>query len=377
MPITSQKLYFRGWPVATVFGLAVFAGSALAVQTLHTRAVKAERGSIGEPAIALTGQLTVDDGYVIRESFAGRVEPARQTLAAAERAGLIEEILVEEGSQVAQGQMLARLDAKPLQIERTRLAAERAGLDAEIELARRTAARRAKLAGEGWASGQINDEAQFSLAALKARRDALDAAIALVELDIEKSVVTAPYAGRIAARLADEGAVVNAGTAIVQLQETSRPQARIGVPPDRAAALRVSQVLELEYLGQQLQGRVVAVSRDMDHATRTVAVLVDLPTDTQLAMGQVVRLQMEQRVPGRGAWVRLTALSDAGNGLWSVLTVVEKEGAQIISREAAEVLHVENGRAFVRGTFAGGALYVRSGAHKFSNGQAVTTAAGS
>ena len=371
MPKTTSKTTLRGWIAAALFGTTVLAGSALAVQALHARAAT-EDTVAARPALTVqVAVLSLVDRYSVQERFVGRVEPARQTLPAAERAGLVTELLVDEGEMVRAGQVLARLDVRPLEIERARLIAERASVEANIELANRTADRRARLADEGWTSTQTYDEARFAATALGAQRDALTAAIARVDLDLEKSVIQAPFDGQIARRMIDEGAVVAAGTALMRLQETGRPQARVGVPADRADALQIGQALQLDYQGRSIAGRIAAITRDLQAGTRTVPVLIDLIADRPLAMGQIVRLSLTRDVAAAGAWVPLTALQEAERGLWSLMTVTGTEGAETVRREAVEILHLDGARAFVRGTFADGALIVPSGAHRLSTGQRV------
>ena len=49
------------------------------------------------------------------------------------------------------------------------------------------------------------------------------------EVDLENSTLTAPFAGTVGARLADEGDVPAAGAAVLELLETAAPRLRAGV----------------------------------------------------------------------------------------------------------------------------------------------------
>ncbi len=73
----------------------------------------------------------------------------------------------------------------------------------------------------------------------------------------------------------------------------------------------------------------------------------------------------------RGAWLPLSALTEGAKGLWTVLTVVEREDGPLIAREAVEVLHVEHGRAFVRGNLAKESRVVVNGTNRIIPGQRV------
>lgn len=367
----APKITWKSWILAGVFLSVVSGAAAVAVVTLHARASTSAIGPARPALTVSTKPIRMTDHYFEEESFVGRVEPARQVDLAAERPGLLVAVLVDEGDLVREGQALARLDVRPLKITRNRLLAERTSIDADIELAKRTTDRRARLVGEGWSSGQTYDEARFSVTSLTARRKAVDAQIAQVELDLQKSVIAAPFAGRIAARLADEGTVIGAGTPLLHLQEVGKPQARIGVPSDRAVTLAKRDRVSLDYQGHEVIGQIASVTPDLEVTTRTVPVLIDIETDGALAMGQVIRLKLMRRIEARGTWVDIAALQEAERGLWSLMTVDGDKGETIATREAVEILHIQDDRAYVRGTFSISTHVIDRGGHRLSVGQVV------
>ncbi|MEE9603046.1 MAG: hypothetical protein V3V75_07065, partial [Thermoguttaceae bacterium] len=67
-------------------------------------------------------------------------------------------------------------------------------------------------------------------------------------------------------------------------------------------------------------------------------------------------------------------LSEGSKGLWTVLTVVEREGGPSVVREAVEVLHAEQGRAFVRGNLGKETRVVVNGTNRIIPGQRVALA---
>ena len=58
--------------------------------------------------------LTLQDSYVQQRLAYGRVEATSQANAGFERAGYIEQMLVDEGQQVSKGQQIATLDTQRL-----------------------------------------------------------------------------------------------------------------------------------------------------------------------------------------------------------------------------------------------------------------------
>ncbi|MEM8791955.1 MAG: efflux RND transporter periplasmic adaptor subunit [Pseudomonadota bacterium] len=362
------------WFLAGLVGIATIAGGAAAVMTLQVRADSTEEQQVSPAITVSVERLVMQQSYEVSESYVGQVEPARLTTPSFERSGKVMALLFDEGDTIAEGQVIAVMDTRSLLIEKQRLEADRASIVADMELAQRTVDRREQLVDDGWASRQAYDEAQFALTALSARRDAVSAAMAAIDLDLEKSELTAPFSGTVSARMIDEGTVVASGTPVLSLQETTRPQARIGVPADRAGVLRAGQSLEMLYQGRELTGEIVAVTRDLQEGTRSIPLLIDIQSAEPLTMGEVIRLNLTREIASQGAWVPLSALREAERGLWSINTAVQEEGGWVTRREAVEVLHVSSERAFVRGTFRDGAMLVAKGGHRLSAGQRVEPA---
>ncbi|MEO1457679.1 MAG: efflux RND transporter periplasmic adaptor subunit [Pseudomonadota bacterium] len=363
-----------GWLAATLFGGLVAASAVGAVLFLEARSA-AEVGPAPRPPLtARLEPLRIEPVYTVRQSFIGRVEPARETGAAFEREGLVEAVLVDEGTTVRRGQVLARLDTEPLEIEDARLGAEGEALRAELQLAEATTKRREALKGRGFETGQSFDEARFSAGALAARIEAVEAQRRRIRLDIAKSALLAPFDGIVARRRVDEGAVVQAGTPLLVLQESTRPQARVGVPVEIARGLVPGAALELRLRGGAVEGRLVAVLPEVDPATRTVAAILDLPADALPVAGEIVRLGVERAVPSRGAWVPVGALREASRGLWSLQVAEGPEDARRLGHALVEVLHVAGDRAFVRGSLRDGMPVVTEGAHRGAAGQRVVAA---
>lgn len=362
---------------------AIGAGVFLGTEALRHRAEARLSEAQAEPAPLPVEvvRLRPESGYTVEDRFTGRLEPARRAALGFERGGLVLAILVDEGDRVAAGQTIARLDTATLEAERARLVAQREQIAAALDLARRTLARQEALEGQGHASAQRLDEARLAVAVEEARAAEIAAGIARLDVDIEKSVLSAPFSGTIGARRLDEGAIAAAGAAVVEMLESNAPRIRIGVSPDAAARLRVGAHATLLIEGAPTPARVVAVRPDLDLATRTVSALFAPTWPVAAAFGAIAELRLPHFVEEPGYWAPLAALVEGERGLWSVLVAApgqgagqdQGEGAEIV-REAVEVLHVEGDRAFVRGTLAPGAALLAGGSHRVAPGQRVVLA---
>jgi len=362
------------WSLMTLTA-CVFAGALVGgTMLLHARAAATKDAARHEPApvVVETMAVALSDTYDVVDRFVGRLEPAQQVPLSFERAGLVTSIAVDEGMRVEAGQTIATLDTEVLRAERDRLLGQRKQVSANLELARLTADRQRALQSQGHASVQRLDETRLGVTALEGERAALDAAIRRLDIDIAKSVIRAPFAGTVGARHVDTGIVVAAGIRVIDLLQSDRPQARVGVTPEAAARLAPGDDVTLTSGGHRFAAMVAAVRPDLSTATRTVSVLFDVVDPAGMNFGDTIELHLVRQVPARGFWLPLNALNEGERGLWTVLTVnAVAAGGHAVGRETVEVLHTDGTRAFVRGTLRAGQRIIASGRNRVVPGQQV------
>ncbi len=352
---------------AVVFIAAIGAG----IATLHLRANAQGQPQPHPPVAVQTVSVTLQPQYAVQRTFVGRLEPARETSVAFESAGLVTAVLKDEGDRVATGDVIARLGTRKLTAQRDELQAQVRELEARKTLAELTLNRQARLTKRGWTAEQRLDEARATQAEVTAAIERVEARLAAVEIDLAKSEITAPFAGLVSARLVDDGAVVSPGAPVVTILEDARRWARIGLPPRVAAGLRADGLYTVQTPQGLRQARLLTQRPDLETGTRTVTVLFDVQGAEATPFGELVSLVHETRIDDPGAWLPLTALTQGVRGLWSVMTVIDEGGPARVQAESVEVLHVADGRAFVRGTLRDGARVLRNGTHRVVSGQHV------
>ncbi len=338
---------------------------------LHMRANAEVPVAANPPVTVSSTTLEIVDSYTITERFAGRLEPARETRLAFERAGLVREVLIEEGDRVNKGDVIARLGVSKLKADRATLDAQKKEFRARRDLAKATLERQEALSASGWRSKQTYDEARFALQEAEAGIARIEASIAALDVDITKSELRAPFSGTIANRSLDEGSIVTPGAVVANLLESDKRQVRIGVSPEVASTLRKADPYSFKISGQEFTGKMAVKRPDLETRTRTVSVLFSIDGAQHVPFGEIAELIVERKVEARGAWLPVGALTEGRKGLWSVLTIVDGEEGPIVSREAAEVLHIAGDRVFVRGTFQLGARLLTEGVNRVTPGQQV------
>jgi RND family efflux transporter MFP subunit len=416
-------------------------GGALLLLTLKTALSDPTEPEAGfEPGV-LVETVTAKEvtSFEVQRTFAGLVAARRASDVGFERAGRLVEVLVDEGDRVGRGQPLAQLDTRNLEAKRRELSAHRAqaaavlaelvagpraetiaaaraearDLDSQAELQKVNYARRRKLREGRVISQEEYDQAAFGAQAAEARAEAaqrrldellagarkeqvdaqraaiagLEAALADVEVNLAESTLLAPFAGEIAARHLDEGAIVGPNTPVLRVVEGGQREARIGLPPSTAALLRPSDTLRVIVAGKPYNASVAAVLPELDVATRTQTAVLRIETDDDCgpSPGQIARIDLTDRNQNTGYWLPSTALARGGRGLWSVYAVVSAKRNSsrvnraerlIVERRDVEVLHTTGERVLVRGTLSEGEQIVSAGLHRITPGQTVSLKTG-
>ncbi len=191
--------------VAWAFGRQYLPAGVPEVQTVVVRAAT---------AAASEGSVLDATGYVVAR---------RQATVSSKTTGKVVEVLIEEGMTVAEGELLATLDASipnaRLALAESQLAASKATL-AEIEVNIRQAAldlkRTAKLAEENLASQAELDRQTLAVEGLRARHERFGRDIAVAERSLEVQrqelddmEIRAPFGGVVIAKAAQPGEMIS------------------------------------------------------------------------------------------------------------------------------------------------------------------------
>lgn len=362
------------WGAMAATTIAFVGLMAAGITGLHRMANATAPVTPSAPVPVRAEAISAVSGYRIQEHFVGRLEPARRTRLAFEQSGIVTEILVDEGNTVKAGDRIARLDTAKLDAERSMLTARRRQLEAQLGLGELTLKRKKRLMASGHETVERHDQARFAVAGLKAAIENIDASLKSIDVDIAKSVLLAPFAGRVGERMIDEGAVVSPNMAVVDLLEADRRQVRIGLSVEASAKLMHERTYMLTGNGRTYSARLVAIRPDLSSSTRTVTAVFDVRMAAGLPFGEVMELALDRFVTEQGFWVPLTALHEGVKGLWTVYTLKSSDNASTVQRQVVEVLHTERAKAFVRGTLRDGAMLVLDGTNRIVPGQQVALA---
>lgn len=160
---------------------------------------------------------------------------------AAEVGARIVAMPVRAGEAVDKGGELVRLDQAAYRIEVERAQAQLALFDNRIRLAQAQLAQSRALAGKGFISADGLRIKETELAVLGSERDAARAAVRSARLALERTVVRAPYAGVVRARLANVGDLAAPGTVLLTFSASDEIEVRAQVAQGQIGALQAGR----------------------------------------------------------------------------------------------------------------------------------------
>ncbi len=146
----------------------------------------------------------------IMNELPGRIAPTRIAEVRPRVSGIVIERVFTQGSMVAQGDLLYRIDPDPFRVRVDSAKATLRRAEATLLQAQQLAERQKRLRERAVSSDQQYDNAVAALAQADADVSGARAGLEAAELDLQYSEVRAPINGRIGRALITEGALVSA-----------------------------------------------------------------------------------------------------------------------------------------------------------------------
>jgi membrane fusion protein (multidrug efflux system) len=188
----------------------------------------------------------------------GSLLPDEEVELAFETSGKVVAIYFQEGTRVKKGELLAKINDKPLQAQLLKLQAQRKLLE-EREFRQRQLLERDAISRESY--DQVSTELQ-----------SLQADILLVEARISETEMRAPFDGIVGLRMISEGAFANTQTKIVRLVKISPLKIEFSIPERYAGQITSGYPIIFLVDGVQdtFNANVYAIEPKVDVNTRTI-----------------------------------------------------------------------------------------------------------
>lgn len=261
----------RGWFTPRRIIVSVLTLAVIAVAIVATRggfknsAVAQTEGGAGAAPSMPPMPVDVDtarlDSVVDAVRATGRIDAVQAVDLRPDEEGRILELLFREGQYVTKGTPLIRIDdAMP------RAQAERARAERDLAVQQLARVRRLR---------EQNASTPADLERAEAAARSAEGALGVLELQIERSVVRAPFSGMIGQRFVSAGDYVTRSTPLLTLQTIDPQRAVIEVPERYAVRLRRGQTVEFTVAaepGRIFRAEVDFIDPVVQDANRTIVV---------------------------------------------------------------------------------------------------------
>lgn len=310
---------------------------------------------IERPVLTMQVGMAVD-GQV--STFSGDIRARHETALGFRVGGKVVERLVDVGTQIKAGQVLARLDAgdAALQVNATA---------AQLHLAEAEAQRYRDLFAKKF----------ISQSALDTKETALQAAMAQAGLARNQSHYTdlvTEHAGVVVATLAEVGQVVTAGQAVVKLAQAGEREVAIAIPESQFTSLKVGAIADISLLTgnseQHYTGRLRELSPAADPASRTYPARISLTQAApDVALGMTAQVRFAQPEKTAQIVIPLTAIFQQGKDMAVWIVAPDHR----ISLRPIQVAAYREQGAIVASGLSVGERIVSNGVHRLSSGEKI------
>jgi len=355
------------------------AGAGLWLYEAPRQAPRVGRGVGGAPVPVAVAPAQRQDVPIMLDAL-GTVQAYNTITVRAQVDGQLIEIGFQEGQEVKQGDLLARIDPRAYQAALDQAIAKKAQDEALLANARLDLERYAQLARTQGVSRQQQDTQRAQVAQYEAQVVADQAAIDAARTQLSYTTIRSPIDGRVGLRLVDQGNLVRAGdaTGIVTVAQL-RPIAVVFTLPQQSLpqvrrAMEQGQVLvEATVPGTEgtVQGRLLTIDNQVDQATGTIRLKAAFPNrDSRLWPGAFVTVRLQVETVQDATTVPLVAVQRGPDGPHAF--VLRDDGT--VAQRPLELGPVTETLAVVRQGLAPGDRVVTSGALRLRDGAHVAVA---
>ena len=229
------------------------------------------------PSVSAVEIAAVDFDQEIRAS--GDLRARFQTMIAAEIAGRVTELSVDEGSSVDEGAVVIQIDPERRRLDlsaaQARLAQARANLRQEVSKVERVR----KLRSENVASVERLEEAETALLLAESSVRAEEAAVGVASRALKDASVSAPFAGLVARRSVELGEYVEPGKALFELVSMTPLDVIFSLPEIDSQRVSPGQSIQVSVAApaeKVFDAVVTFIAPTVDPGTRTLRIKAEI-----------------------------------------------------------------------------------------------------
>ena len=294
----------------------------------------------------------------------GNVETKQNILVYPEMPGVLAEILVKEGQRVRKGDVLGT-------IKDGGLSEQLAQLETQTELARTTFERQKRL----W-NQKIGSEMQYLQS--KAQYESQTKAVAQLKMQLEKTMLLAPFDGIVDEVFKEPGTVIAAGqgSEVFRIVNLSNMYISAEVPERYVGNVTKNKEVKVEFpvLGLHVKSRIQQVANFISPSNRTFKIEIPVSnSDGMIKPNLTAKLQINDYTNDKAILIPQSIISENSKGEQFVYVVKNKKSNQeaVATRVVVKTGKTQGDVIEVLANLPAGTEVIEEGARSVNNGQTV------
>jgi RND family efflux transporter MFP subunit len=278
-----MKTCYQNSIVILVIMLGILSGCRQKDMSSNAQAQQGPPGKMGGPQMSQEKSVPVRVYQVQPDTISrylrltGGLEAGNETLVYSQSTAKLEQLKVKTGEEVKANQVLAIQSSRTLQESVKQAEAALQSAIAQEELAKQNHARNEQLFKEQIISKQAFDQTETAVKTAALTVEQTQAQLAQAREQQGNTVITAPFAGKVAQIFFNEGDMVSSGQAVFKIVNTGTFKAILDVPETEAANVSLGQKVLASFPAipdAEFSGTITRIDEAIDPDKRALEVEV-------------------------------------------------------------------------------------------------------
>lgn len=308
--------------------------------------------------------------------IAGVVRAAISSNVAFETGGQIIELLRKSGDKVEAGELIARLDPEPYQLQLSQAENSLAQAIATLDDSQKKFAQQKRLLDQGFTTRTAFDSAEATLKNAEGAVGVAQSQLDLAKRDLAKTDLKAPFAGVIASKTVEVFEEVTGGQAIYAMQTDGEDKIEAALPETLINTVSLGAAVEISFPplgGVTVTGKVdeIAPLTGDANAYPIEVTLDNAPPGLRSGMSAELTFRFATQATGQAFLVPLAAVKPALGAEGDATVFVFEPDTKTLDERIVTITNVEGNALEIIGKLEAGEIIATAGVSFLHNGMQV------
>ena len=332
----------RKFGVVFLLMLIVAVGLVVRRKVELAKAPRQERAKAVQVVRARKGKIEKKRRYL------ARVESQRRIQVMSRNALRVEEVPVDEGDRVEEGEVILQLDASQVKTALEKARANLKSAKENLTFWEKELKRAEYLFSQGAIPEAERDKVKDNYAQAKARVTSAQQEVVRQQAEMQYLIIRSPMTGVVIDRLADPGDMVGPGKPVLVIADDDQVKLVFNIPQGDLGGLEEGREVVFKFKNKGYRTKISRIFPEVG-TSRTARVEANLEDNPGLRLGQTVPVDVIVEKKESAMLLPRSALVQTPDGRWQVFVV--KDG--IVHRRTVELGIEDESWVEVKGVAAG------------------------